>query len=135
MAQGWTGLWEEVGVGPACLSWVHLLWCGVPPGSPEGKSRHRVTWVSLPLVPVSVYSVHLSLPLAVRCVCPGMRLPCISVCWCVCVSLSLACVSLCVCVSLSGFLCVSVYFFQSFAIRSKDEMNDFIQGYFKTAHI
>ena len=68
------------------------------------------TWVSLPLVPVSVYSVHLSLPLAVRCVCPGMRLPCISVCWCVCVSLSLACVSLCVCVSLSGFLCVSVYF-------------------------
>lgn len=26
---------------PAYLSWVHLLWCGVPPGSPEGKSRHR----------------------------------------------------------------------------------------------
>ena len=68
------------------------------------------TWGSLPLVPVSVHSVHLSLPLAVRYVCPGMCL-CVFVCLCFSFSFFSTCISffVCVCVSLSGFLCVCVF--------------------------
>ena len=51
------------------------------------------------------------LPLAVHCVCPGTRLPCISVCWCVCFSFFSMCISfsVCVCLCLWFSVCVCVF--------------------------